>query len=282
MKNLPGSPSRREVIQAGIAGTFAAGLGSETLAQEIDNRYKPFRMGFQSYTMRGYSLDEALAMTKKFGIGFWESFPAHVPPDLDPAKAAAMLAKLKASNVKLAAYGVVGFDKDEAKARKSFDFAKLMGFDTLSADPTPDSFDMLDKLVEEYKVNIAIHNHGPEGRYNKISDTAKAIEGHHPRIGACVDTGHYLRGGEDPVLAVRTFGARTYGCHLKDVKGKNTFTILGEGDLDTVGVLRALREVRFKGIVALEYEEHEKDVAPYVDLCLQATRSAISKLKGQG
>ena len=61
----------------------------------------------------------------------------------------------------------------------------------------PESFAVLDKVLEQYPgIYIAIHNHGPGARYDKIADVANAIKGHHERIGACVDTGHYLRSCE--------------------------------------------------------------------------------------
>ena len=93
-----------------------------------------------------------------------------------------------------------------------------MGLGYLSADPAPDSFDSLDKLVEEYGVGVGIHNHGPGHRYAKIDTIAEAIKDHNPKIGCCIDTGHFLRSREDPVRAVEVFGHRIFGVHLKDVK----------------------------------------------------------------
>ena len=141
-------------------------------------------------------------------------------------------------------YGVVRFTKDHDANRKLFEFAKAMGLGYLSADPDPDSFDSLDKLVEEYGVAIGIHNHGPGHRWAKIDTIAAAIKDHHPKIGCCIDTGHFLRSREDPVRAVEVFGKRIYGVHLKDVKDAKTFTILGEGDLRTADLLKALAKQR--------------------------------------
>ncbi len=62
------------------------------------------------------------------------------------------------------AYGVLGFDGNETQARQAFDFAKAMGIVSISANPKKNkqTFDLLDKLVEEYDIAIAIHNHGPK------------------------------------------------------------------------------------------------------------------------
>src|SRR5205807_5297193 len=107
-----------------------------------------------------------------------------------------------------------------------------MGVKVITADPSPAALPVLDKLLKEYSkhdIRIAIHNHGPGARYSSIKSVADALKGHHERLGACVDTGHFLRSGEDPVEAVRTFGHRTYEVHVKDVKDKNQFTVLGLG-----------------------------------------------------
>jgi sugar phosphate isomerase/epimerase len=239
-------------------------------------------MGMQSYTLRAFNVDEALAMTEKFHLNYWEAFQAHVPQTDIKERQQAMHAKLKAAKVKLAGWGVEGFTKDEAKARATFEFAKAMGVETISADPSPDSFDLLDKLVAQYKINIAIHNHGPGARYDKLPSVLSAVKGRHPRIGACVDTGHTLRSAEDPVEWVKVLGPRVHDVHLKDVKDTKIFTEVGRGDLRVVDLFRELRRLKFKGVVNLEYEEHEKEPGPYIDMCLTATRDAIEKATRQG
>ncbi|HXG23042.1 MAG TPA: sugar phosphate isomerase/epimerase [Chthonomonadales bacterium] len=276
--------SRRQLLRTGALAAASGALGIEALAQ-ANRGHKPwygkFRMGIQSYSLRGYSLDEALERTEKLGIAYWEAYPGHIPQTNSAGTIQGMLAKLKARGVYLRAWGVQGFDGNEAKARATFEFARAMGLQTITADPSREALPILDKLVEEYKINIAIHNHGPGSRYDKIDSVAAALAGHHPRIGACVDTGHYLRSGEDPVEAIHTFGKRVYSVHLKDVKDKTQFTTLGRGDLDTVGVFRALRKLDYPYVVALEYEEHPENPCPDIDLCLATARDAINKAKYQ-
>ena len=86
-----------------------------------------------------------------------------------------------------------------------------------------------------------------------------------------------MRSGEDPVEAIQRFGEKVHSVHLKDVKGKTQFTEIGLGDLRTVALFKALKKLSYRKIVALEYEEHEKDPVVYIDACLSATKDAISK-----
>jgi len=153
----------------------------------------------------------------------------------------------------------------------------------LTADPTEDSFDSLDKLVAEFDIRIAIHNHGPGARYDKIADVLKAVKGHDPRIGACADLGHYIRSAEDPVKAILLFNDRLFGIHFKDFaeqKAGARGVILGKGHLDVLGVYKALLKVNFpaNGALSLEYEEHENDPLPDVKECIAVAREAQAKV----
>jgi inosose dehydratase len=241
-------------------------------------------MGLQSYSLRGYTRDNkpnvtrALAVTNELGVHYWEAYPGHFPLTADAARVAEYRGEAQRSGVSVIGYGVNHFGKDHAANRRVFEFARAFGVEYLSADPDPDSFDSLDKLVDEYKVAIGIHNHGPKHRYEKIDTIARAIKDHHELIGCCIDTGHFLRSREDPVRAAEVFGKRIYGVHLKDVKDAERFTVLGQGDLRTADLLRTLARLNYRYCLALEYEEHPED--PQADLreCLQAVRKAAAAL----
>ncbi|MGQ9902721.1 MAG: sugar phosphate isomerase/epimerase family protein, partial [Fimbriimonadales bacterium] len=62
------------------------------------------------------------------------------------------------------------------------------------------------------------------------------------------------------------------------VKERTRYTLLGEGDLDLVGFLRALRRIRFSGCLALEYEENPNDPLPDLRACLQVIRGALKQV----
>jgi sugar phosphate isomerase/epimerase len=278
--------TRREAIGAGLA--TAAGvltLGRALDAAPSPGPYGPFKMALQSYSLRGLkeadgkpSVDEALRATKGLGLAYWESYPAHFP--LDVAKAEAYKKRAAEDGVTVLGYGVNRFTNDHEANRKLFEFAKAMGFAYLSADPNPDAFGSLDRLVEEYGVAIGIHNHGPGHRYAKIDTIAAAIKDHHPKIGCCIDTGHFLRSREDPVRAVEVFGTRTYGVHLKDVKDAVKFTVVGQGDLRTADLLKALAKIGYDYNLALEYEENPANPLAEIRECLDATRKAAATLPG--
>jgi len=274
--------SRREFLHTSAVGAAAlcAGTMSATAQEKTADPYRGFKMGVQSYSLRGFKVDQALEITKSLGLKYWESYPAHIPVGAVPSYVKEQKDKLAASGVTLVAFGVVNFDANESKAREVFDFAKAIGIQSLSANPKKDeaTFKLLDKLVEEYGINIAIHNHGPKALYDKIDDVVNAVKDHHPRIGACVDTGHYLRSTESPVEALERLKDRLFGVHLKDVKDAKVFKVLGDGDLDLVGCLKVLDRIQYKYCLALEYEENPMNPVPDIQVCLENVRKAMAKL----
>ena len=242
------------------------------------NPYAPFRMGVQSYSMRKMGLEAMLQATRALGLDATEAFMAHLPYFSPREQWDGLKRTVAQSGVEVLAYGVVSFGADEQAARTIFDFAKAMGIPVITADPAPESFGYLARLCQEYRIRVAIHNHGPNTRYDTIRTVEDAMRGQPDWIGACIDTAHFLRSGEDPVAAARRFGKRVHAVHLKDVKDRTRYTLLGEGDLDLVGFLRVLRRMGFTGCLALEYEEKPDDPLPDLRACLQAIQGALRKV----
>ncbi len=283
------SVSRRALLRTGLAAAGAvsiAGLnlgGGAAIGEEV-SPYAPFAMGLQSYSLRGYTkggkpdVSKALAVTNELGLHHWEAFPAHLPSigDADGVKVA--LRRFKAAGVAVNGFGVVGFGTNLDEAKRTFAFAAELGVQYMSADPALESFDMLDKLVEEYKIPIGIHNHGPGHKWAKIDVIHQHIKDHSKLIGCCIDTGHFLRSREDPVRAAEVFEGRIYGVHLKDVKHATTFTVLGAGDLKTAELLRRLAAQKYKYCLALEYEEHPENPLADLKSCLAAVRNALKQV----
>ena len=225
------------------------------------------RLGLQSYSLRNFSLERSLAIASELGIGHLEVYPGHLPPEGDEVAGAREL--LGRYGIRMVAYGVV---KLTGRERPLFEFARDMGVEVLSADPEPGSFPALDELVEEFGISVGIHNHGPGHRYASVEDIIKAVEGHHGRIGACLDTGHLVRAGEDPVEAVRAFGPRLHCVHLKDVDEGGEDVVVGTGTIDFERFFRALEEVNFRGPVVLEYELQPEDLVPGIRRSLEFVR----------
>lgn len=102
------------------------------------------------------------------------------------------------------------------------------------------------------------------------AETARVLDG--SRIGLCLDTGHLLIGGGDPVALARRHPGRIAHVHLKDVRidwahriqaGAATYTgavaggmcvPLGEGDVDIEAIVSALEGNGYTGWYVLEQD----------------------------
>jgi len=247
--------TRRDFLAAtaAAAGMSLAWQNAVLAADE----YGGYRMGAQSYSFRHFKTAEALALLKELGLSNMEFCSVHFPPAPENEKYLEAKKLIAAAGVKVLSFGVEGFPNDEAACRVKFDFAKDLGIEVLTADPEPRAFDLLDKLTEEYKIKIAIHNHGPAARYNKVADTLKAVKDHSEMIGGCVDTGHVIRSGEKPHEVLEALGSRAHSMHLKDWVHGGDEKILGEGDMDLVAVAKAMKKIKFSGPCMLEFELDE-------------------------
>jgi inosose dehydratase len=268
--------SRRDLLSAATAIAAASSLPGAARAAEAG-----LNLGIQLYSLRGYPVDEALRHASEIGFRYVEFYPGMYPLNSTPEQIAAMNKKLTDLGLTISAHGVNGFGADAAANRKVFEFAKAAGIRTLGADPAPEAFTSLDELVKEFDIRIAIHNHGPKHRYNKVLDVLNAIEKHDERIGACADLGHFIRSGENPVEVIRLLKGRLYGIHLKDFQDQQEKTkgvILGKGHLDVPAVFAALEQVNFPadGALSLEYEENPKDPLADIRACYEVATSALA------
>lgn len=271
--------NRRHFLAASAASAAIAALPSTARAAAKE----PLQLGIQLYSLRGYGRDEALRHAKDLGFQQVEFYGGMLPTDASAEQIATVKQQVAELGLSISAHGVNSFGTDKGANRKIFEFASALGIPTITADPHPDSFDNLDELVAEFDIRIAIHNHGPRHRYNKVIDVLNAIEGHDRRIGACADLGHYIRSGEQPVDVIRALKGRLYGVHLKDfaeMKDRTEGVILGKGHLDVERVFFAMQEAGFPadGALSLEYEENPDNPLEEIRQCVAVAKAALKKV----
>ncbi len=283
---------RRRFLQLGAAAALGVAVGPRLFAAAKDDPFGGFTLGVQSYTFRHFDLEPCLKRIKDLGLHYVEFYQKHVPANSTPEQLAAVLKLCKEYEITPLAWGVQTFTKDTDKNRRYFELGKALGLKMLSADPDPDSFDSLDKLCEEYKIAIGIHPHGPVGkpgqehlhRWYSAEVILPAVKDHNALIGTCLDTGHLIRAAQlgkklDPVKEVRMMGARNFGIHLKDWNNVTKLEVIaGRGNLDVPGLLQALRDVKFKGMISIEYEAKEEEPTDDVRVEVQVVKDAVKKL----
>jgi sugar phosphate isomerase/epimerase len=235
-----------------------------------------WRVGCQAYSFNRFTFFEAIDKVQQLGLHYIEAYPGQkLSPehpdvtfneDLPQEYYAAVQQKLQAANVKLVNYGVTGLPNDEAGARKVFEFAKAMGIETIVSEPDPEALPMIDKLANEYGINVAIHNHPDPSKYWSPNMLLAAIKDLSPRIGACADTGHWMRSGVWPLDAVKKLEGRIISFHFKDLP---EFWVREAHDVpwstglaDVRGILAELQRQGFKGVFSVEYEHNWENSLP--------------------
>jgi len=251
-----------------------------------------FYAGCQAYSFRLYSVMEAIEKTAEAGGKTIQFYPRQAlnaenkevlfNHDSPPEVIAQVKAKLAEAGVHAAAYGVVRFDQDEAASRKIFEFAKAMGMSVLVTEPAVEALDHLEKLAKEFDLKVAIHNHpkkanDPSYRYWDPEYVLSLVKDRDPRMGACADTGHWIRSGLDPVESVRLLKGRIHDSHLKDLneldnpKAHDVPFGTGVGKLNEV--LNAMIEGGFYGPIHIEYEYNWETSVPEIKQCLDFVRA---------
>lgn len=223
-----------------------------------------WRLGVQAWTFRDRTAFEAIDTAAKLGLKYIELYPGQslarnhedvkVGPDMTDAQRDSLVKHLAEAKVKAISFGVVGFNANEAEARKIFEFAKKLGLENLSCEPEPDACELVDKLCNEYGINAAIHNHPKDSRYWNPDTVLGAIKGRSKRMGSCSDTGHWPRSGLVPVECLKKLEGHIIELHFKDIADDKDQP-WGTGKGDARAMLAELKRQGFKGLVDIEYED---------------------------
>jgi sugar phosphate isomerase/epimerase len=231
-----------------------------------------WRLGCQAYSFNRFTFFEAVDKTASVGLKWIEAYPGQrvskdtdekVGPGMSADAKKAVKQKLADAGVTLINFGVTGADKS------TFDFAKEMGIQTIVSEPDPNQLDAIDKLCEEYGINVALHNHPKPSRYWDPAFVLECLKDRSKRIGACADTGHWLRSGLEPIDGLKLLKGRIISFHFKDLnkKGQGAHDVpWGTGVADVKGLLTEILAQGFKGVFSIEYEHNWDNSLPEIAL----------------
>jgi len=278
------------------AGVCLTGLGRPVRAAETVTLSTPaaeeigWQLAAQLYTFRRFTFYEALEMIAGLGIKrvepcFFlrlakEQPDAKTGPSLSPELRKEMKAKLAERGIAMPNF-YAGLGPDQATNRATFEFAREMGVETIVSEPPAEAFDGIEKLCDEFEINLAVHNHpkSPQSKYWQPENVLAVCKGRGKRIGACCDTGHWVRSGIDPIECLKKMEGRIISMHLKDVielgNPKARDVPLGAGKANYAAVLKELRDQGFKGVMSIEYEHDSEKLVDEVAQCLAFVEKTV-------
>jgi inosose dehydratase len=273
---------RRRFFRASLASLATVALPGGSSAHAAPRQAVPLKIGLASYSMRKQTLDQVIELCNRTKVTHLTVKDVHLPLKSTPAELQAARAKLTAAGIELAGVGVI-YMKNEDEVRSAFEYAKAVGAPLIVGAPNPELLDVVEAAVKAFNLPVAIHNHGPEDKhYPTPREVMAAIKKRDRRLGVCMDVGHTVRAGMDPVKMVSECGARLLDLHEKDLtdKGdKNSRTEVGMGIIDHAALLQALTKRRFAGHVALEYEVKPDDPVPGIRESLAYLRGVVAGLQ---
>ncbi len=234
-------------------------------------RIKTFPFAIQCWTFRKVSFFETLQKIKDLGISYVQPYPGQLldrndrrlrfDHNLPDDQIERVKKELKKQGLTLVSYGVVNFDNNEESISNVFEFAKKLSIRTVVTEPEYDDYSLIEKLVKKYNVNIAIHNHPAPSKYARPETVFYCVDGLDSRIGACADTGHWMRTGVVPVDALRSLKGRIQDVHLKDLNEfgiKEAYDVpFGQGKANIHDILAELTLQDYAGYLSIEHEKKE-------------------------
>lgn len=275
--------SRRNFIRLTAWGATVTALPSAAFSavkSRPENKVL-FQLGVASYSLRKFPVEKALEMTRKLDVDYISFKDFHLPLNADSATFEKTLQMCKEHNLTLYGGGVI-YMKTEAEVDRAFEYAKNAKFKMIIGVPNHELLPYVENKVKQYDIMLAIHNHGPgdllypsaESAYVRIKDMDK-------RMGLCIDIGHTKRINRDPSDDLKDYFDRVLDVHIKDVTeatAKGTTCEVGRGVIDIPRFLQTLIDLKYSGIVALEYEKDADDPLPGMAESIGYTRGVLKIL----
>ena len=265
-------------------------LPATTQAAPIEAEYKtgPFGVSVQAYSFNRFTAFEAIDKTAQCGARLIEFYPGQklsaegddkVGPDMSAESLDKLKKKLAEKNMRAIAFGVTGISRDEAGARKLFAWAKDLGIAVINTE-SEDSLDMAEKMAIEFDLKVGIHEHPKrdnDANY-KLWDpnyVLSLVKNRDKRVGACADTGHWVRSGVKPLDALRILSGRIVSSHFKDLnefKPSGHDVPWGTGVSQAKEMLDELKKQGFEGPMSVEYEYNWDNSVPEIAQCVAFVR----------
>lgn len=264
------SINRRTFLKVSGAGIVAA-QAPVILAGENKQAGKgkpsglPFELGIASYTFREFTLEETIEMTGRLAISNLCLKSMHMPLDATPEELRNSAAMVREAGIELYGAGVIYMTSPE-EVNNAWAYAQAAGLKVIVGVPEHALLEQCNQKVKETGIRLAIHNHGPgDDKYPSPESVYERVKGLDPGVGLCVDIGHTVRIGLDPIKEVSRLMDRVLDIHIKDEdkadEDGNTCEI-GRGVIDIPGFLKMLLKEKYSNVVSFEFEKDGNDPLP--------------------
>jgi sugar phosphate isomerase/epimerase len=247
-----------------------------------DKQFHGLRVGVCSYSLRAFPLAETLQDIKRVGVRYLSLKEVHLPLSSTPEQRKQVRQQAEDLGLSITSCGVIYLKNEEAEMRQALDYVRDLGATVAVVGVNRDMLPLLDKVIRNYELKAAIHNHGPKDpRFPSPLEVYDAIKGLDRRIGVCMDIGHTFRMHEDLVEDAKKMHDRLYSMHFKDLDSDHIDAKgvpVGTGVLPIIPLLRELVRSGYDQEVQLEYEVEPKDPMPGIGESLGFMRGSLQAM----
>ncbi len=272
--------TRRGFLKISSLTAATSILASGMSIASTSNKKGSLKLGLASYSLREFSQEQVIAMTKRVGLDFVCFKSMHLAMDSTVQQQKDAAKSAKDAGINLYGGGVI-YMKNKKEVDQAFEYAKNAGMSVIVGVPNHDLLEYTNEKIKQYDIKLAIHNHGPgDDKYPSPESIYNKIKGLDPRFGLCMDIGHTQRVGVDPAEAGEKYFSRLFDIHMKDVDKPTSdgkAVEIGRGMINIPKFLNMLVRKGYKGVVGFEYELNAKDPLPglsesigYVKGCLDS------------
>ena len=224
-----------------------------------------FKIGVAGYSYRKYNIEQTLSLLKSMDVKYLSVKDWWLPLNSTKEQMDAFKAKCADYGVNPYILGPI-YMKSEAEVDRAFAYAERYGSDVFIGVPNYELADYVIKKVKETGIKVAIHTHGPDGApFPNIQKVAEIFKDPSLGVGCCMDLGHSVRMGEDIVKDIKKYKDWIYDIHIKDEtapsKQGKTWE-MGRGVIDFRPIMKVLRQIKYKGVVSLEFEKNGDNPHP--------------------
>lgn len=264
-----------------FVGAAALGATLSNTLQAAAGAAPGVTIGVATYSLRKFQRPQAIEILKKLNVQSISVKEFHLHYTDTPEQIAAGVKEFHDAGFQITSGGNIGLAKPE-ELKKMFDYAKAAGMPMMVCAPTQETLPAIEKLVKEYNIKAAIHNHGPEDKhFPSPQSVLAAIKGMDSRMGLCIDIGHTTRAKADLIASIKEAGPRLFDMHAKDLvfeNGKWQQVAVGDGHIPIVEMFKTLKAVHYTGSVNLEYEIKADDPYPGMERSLSYMRGVRAAL----
>ena len=250
------------ILSSLIASPHASGESKAPTPQH------QWRLGISGWGFHRFTLFEALEKCQGLGIPYYDGISFQkVSRDIDrpfdanlgAEELEKVKAKVRATGVQIPVLYYAKMPTTDEACQQVFEFGKSMGIQTFISEPAPESLDLLEQYCNEYQINLALHNHGPDQtpHYWHPKKVLEHCKERGPRIGVCPDTGYWMRAGIDPIAGINLLGNRILTIQLHDLNERTPEghdVPWGTGVGQIAEVLKAIHRLKLAPtLIGLEY-----------------------------